>query len=104
VFHSLCVMLCCIVNLCLTIAGLLLSPAPLPTQRGGSQGSNEEENYQNGENLDDDDEPLSIADSCPDDKEFARPPKPRSRASSAQSNAGRQIPQPIGRGVNAKVG
>ncbi|KAK7100504.1 kinesin-like protein KIF2A isoform X3 [Littorina saxatilis] len=67
---------------------------------GGDNGE-----VENGDNTltEDDDEPLSIADSCcSDERESALPPKPRSRATSARSNARSQVPQPNRRVANVK--
>lgn len=65
----------------------------------------DEDDIENGDSsLIDDDEPLSIADSCcSEERESAPAQKPRSRAVSARSNAGRQMPQPYRKGVNVKV-
>lgn len=70
------------------------------------QPEDDEDDIENGDSslIDDDDEPLSIADSCcSEERESAHPQKPRSRAVSARSNAGRQLPQPYRKGVNVKV-
>lgn len=78
-----------------------LSPISRPQHTGGDNGE-----VENGDNTltEDDDEPLSIADSCcSDERESALPPKPRSRATSARSNARSQVPQPNRRVANVKV-
>ena len=70
------------------------------------QQEDDEDDIENGDSslIDDDDEPLSIADSCcSEERESASAHKPRSRAVSARSNAGRQMPQPYRKGVNVKV-
>ncbi|KAL8598988.1 hypothetical protein ACOMHN_006797 [Nucella lapillus] len=81
-----------------------LNPGAFKTKNGPVSKGVEAQQLANGDNglIDDDEEIISNADSCSEGKKSVPPPRARSQAGSARSNAGRQIPQPKRKAAGAK--